>query len=109
MSAPGKTLRTFPIGLNMKAKPFNDVKVRRALSLATDRKACLQTVLGGSGKVGAMVPESHVGGWDGVSALPYYKTDVAAAKKLLAEAGYPSGIELGDYIVVAANPLVVKS
>ena len=105
VSAPGKTSRTFPVWLNMKGKPFNDVKVRRALSLATDRKACLQTVLGGSGKVGAMVPESQVGGYDGVSPLPYYKTDVAAARKLLAEAGYPSGIDLGDYIVVAANAL----
>jgi len=108
VSAPGKTSRTFPVWLNLKVKPFNDVKVRRALSLATDRKACLQTVLGGSGKVGAMIPESHVGGYDGVSPLPYYKTDIAAAKKLLAEAGYPNGIDLGDYIVVAANPLDVQ-
>lgn len=108
VSAPGKTSRTFPVWIGMKTKPFNDVKVRRALSLATDRKACLQTVLGGSGKVGAMVPESHVGGYDGVGAMPYYKTDIAAAKKLLAEAGYPSGIDLGDYIVVAANALDVQ-
>ncbi len=108
VSAPGKTSRTFPVWMNMKSKPFSDVKVRRALSLATDRKACLQTVLGGSGKVGAMVPESQVGGYDGVGPMPYYKTDVAAAKKLLAEAGYANGIDLGDYIVVAANALDVQ-
>lgn len=107
VSAPGKTTRTFPVWMNLKAKPLNDVRVRRALSLATDRKACLETVLGGSGKVGAMVPESHVGGYDGVSEMPFYKTDIAAAKKLLAEAGYPGGIDLGDYICVAANPLDV--
>ena len=57
VSAPGKTTRTFPVWLNMKAPPLDDVRVRRALSLATDRKACLETVLGGSGKVAAMVPE----------------------------------------------------
>lgn len=108
VSAPGKTSRTFPVWMGIKSKPFNDVRVRRALSLATDRRACLQTVLGGSGKVGAMVPESQVGGYDGTSAMPYYKTDVAAAKKLLAEAGYPGGIDLGDYIVVAANALDVQ-
>lgn len=107
VSAPGQTSRTFPIWLNMKAKPLNDVKVRRALSLATDRKACLDTVLGGSGKVGAMIPESQVGGYDGEGELPYYKHDPAAAKALLAEAGYPNGLDLGDYIVVAANPLDV--
>lgn len=107
VSAPGQTSRTFPIWLNMKAKPLNDVKVRRALSLATDRKACLDTVLGGSGKIGAMIPESQVGGYDGTGELPYYKHDPAAAKALLAEAGYPNGIDLGDYIIVAANPLDV--
>jgi len=109
VSAPGKTSRTFPVWFNIKAKPLSDVRVRRALSLATDRKACLQTVLGaGAGKVGAMVPESQVGGYDGVGPMPYYKTDVAAAKKLLTEAGYTSGIDLGDYIVVAANALDVQ-
>ncbi|MEO8545877.1 MAG: ABC transporter substrate-binding protein [Burkholderiaceae bacterium] len=108
VSAPGKTSRTFPVWMNVKTKPFSDVRVRRALSLASDRKACLQTVLGGSGKVGAMVPESQVGGYDGVSPMPYYKHDVAAAKKLLAEAGFPNGIDLGDYIVVAANALDVQ-
>ena len=109
VSAPGKTSRTFPVWFNIKAKPLSDVRVRRALSLATDRKACLQTVLGsGAGKVGAMVPESQVGGYDGVSPLPYYKHDLAGAKKLLAEAGYPSGLDLGDYIVVAANALDVQ-
>jgi len=107
VSAPGKTTRTFPVWLNLKAPPLNDVRVRRALSLATDRKACLETVLGGSGKVAAMIPESHVGGYDGVSEMPYYKHDVAAAKKLLAEAGHGGGLDLGDYIVVAANPLDV--
>ncbi len=108
VNAPGKTTRTFPVWMNMKAKPLSDVNVRRALSLATDRKACLDTVLGGSGKVAAMVPESHVGGYDGVGEMPYYKTDIAQAKKLLADGGYPNGIDLGEYIVVAANPLDVS-
>jgi peptide/nickel transport system substrate-binding protein len=108
VSAPGKTTRTFPVWMNMKAAPLNDVRVRRALSLATDRAACLQTVLGGSGKVAAMVPESHVGGYDGAGEMPYYKTDIAAAKRLLAEAGHANGIDLGDYLVVAANPLDVS-
>jgi peptide/nickel transport system substrate-binding protein len=107
VSAPGKTTRTFPVWMNLKSGPTADVRVRRALSLATDRKACLETVLGGSGKVAAMVPESHVGGYDGVGEMPYYKTDAAAAKKLLTEAGHPNGVDLGEYIVVAANPLDV--
>ena len=43
VSAPGQTSRTFPVWLNMKATPLNDVRVRRALSLATDRKALRST------------------------------------------------------------------
>jgi peptide/nickel transport system substrate-binding protein len=101
VSAPGKTTRTFPVWMNLKAPPLND-------SLATDRAACLQTVLGGSGKVAAMVPESHIGGYDGVSEMPFYKHDVAGARRLLAEAGHPNGIDLGDYFCVAANPLDVS-
>lgn len=107
ISAPGQTSRTFPVWFNMKVAPLNDVRVRRAMSLATDRAACVAAVLGGSGKVGATLPESYVGGYDGVSEMPYYKHDPAAAKALLAEAGFPDGIDLGDYIVVAANPLDV--
>ena len=109
VSAPGQTSRTFPVWLNLKAEPLNDVRVRQALSLATDREAVLQTVLGGAGKVGAMLPESQIGGYDGVSGLPNYGHDVEAAKALLAEAGYPDGIDLGDYIVVAANELDVAA
>lgn len=108
VSAPGQTTRTFPVWLNMKAAPLNDLRVRRALSLATNRQAALETVLGGSGKVAAMVPESHVGGFSGTGDMPYYRTDAAAARKLLADAGYPNGIDLGEYIVVAANPLDVS-
>jgi peptide/nickel transport system substrate-binding protein len=106
-SAPGQTSRTFPVWMNLKTAPLNDVRVRQALSLATDREACLQTVLGGSGKIGAMLPESQVGGYDGVSELPFYKYDPEGAKKLLAEAGFANGIDLGEYIVVAANALDV--
>ena len=107
VSAPGQTSRTFPVWMNMKAKPLDDVRVRRALSLATDRRACLETVLGGAGKVAAMIPESQVGGYDGSGEMPFTKHDPAAARRLLAEVGHPNGIDLGTYIVVAANPLDV--
>lgn len=108
-SVPGKTSRTFPVWLGMKVKPLNDVRVRQALSLATDRAACVETVLlAGSGKVGAMIPESHIGGYDGTGEMPNYQHDVSGAKKLLADAGYPDGIDLGDYYVLAVNSLDVQ-
>lgn len=107
VSAPGQTSRTFPVWLNVKTAPFNDVRVRRALSLATDRNACVQTVLGGSGKVGAVIPESQVGGFNGEGDMPYYEHNPETARQLLAEAGFPNGIDIGEYLLVAANPLDV--
>lgn len=107
VSAPGQTSRVFPVYFNLKEGPLTDVRVRRAISLATDRAEALATVLGGSGKVGAIIPESQIGGYDGESELPYYTPNIDEAKKLLAEAGYADGIDLGEFIVVAANDLDV--
>jgi peptide/nickel transport system substrate-binding protein len=71
-------------------KPFDDKRVRQALRLATDTEATLQASHGGLGKPG---DHHHVS-----PAHPDYvpgsvKRDVAKAKALLAEAGYPNGID----------------
>ena len=72
--------------------PLRDARVRRALSLMIDRKLIVERLLDGSGEpAGQMVPQG-IGGFD--PALPAPKQDVAAAKKLLAEAGYPNGFGL---------------
>ena len=108
VSVPGETTRAFPVWFSTGNAALKDVNVRRALSLATDRTACLQTVLKGSAKISAAIPESKTGGWDGKGDMPYYKHDIAEAKKLLAGAGFEDGIDLGDYQVVAANALDVQ-
>ena len=75
------------------AEPLADVRVRRALNHAIDREAIAQVVGAGHGApIGQMaVPgdDSHVPALD--DAYPY---DLAKAKTLLAEAGYPDGFEL---------------
>lgn len=77
------------------SKALKDPKVRKALTLAVDRKAIVDNVTkGGQTPAGAMVPggikEPNGQEFRNVS---YYKPegDVAEAKKLLAEAGYPEG------------------
>jgi peptide/nickel transport system substrate-binding protein len=110
ISAPGQYTRTLPVWLKNNEAPFDDLRVRQALSLATDRKTTADVVLAGTGKVTGAIPMSMIGGYTGDgSDLPNYKYDVEKAKKLLTAAGYPDGIDLGDYKVVAANPLDVQA
>jgi glutathione transport system substrate-binding protein len=45
----GKSLAVFWVALNVKSKPLNDVRVRRALNYATDREALIRSQLRGYG------------------------------------------------------------
>lgn len=86
---------------NTKRKPFDDVRVRRAVSLAIDRKAVIKGALEGFGTVTGPMPPAPVTAWglsdQDLQKLPGYGPDPAEnlkeAKKLLAEAGYPNGFE----------------
>ena len=72
------------------ANPFKDRRVRRALYQAIDAEAIKRATMRGLAvPTGAMIAP-QVSGWseDGAKRLPY---DPAAARRLLAEAGYPDG------------------
>ncbi|MEZ5843793.1 MAG: ABC transporter substrate-binding protein [Hyphomicrobiaceae bacterium] len=75
--------------------PFNDVRVRKALRLAADRKQMLDLVLGGGGVISCDNPvapkDQYRANWD-------CPQDIAAAKKLLAEAGHPNGITVEIHV-----------
>ncbi|AEF56396.1 ABC transporter substrate-binding protein [Marinomonas posidonica] len=76
-------------GMNNARKPFNDVRVRQALMMATDRQAIIDATNAGLGTpIGSHFSPSDAGYEDLTTALPY---DPAKAKQLLAEAGYPNG------------------
>ena len=74
------------------SKIFKDHRVREALSLTLDREAMIELVAEGYGTPGNDSPIN--------SAYRYYaeakqkKPDIKRAKQLLAEAGYPNGIDL---------------
>jgi len=72
--------------------PFNDNRVRMALKLAVDTAKVLQVTLGDTGEV---AEHHHVGPMHPEYAhLPHFKSDPARAKALLAEAGFPNGLDL---------------
>jgi peptide/nickel transport system substrate-binding protein len=76
---------------NVKGKnPFADLRVRKAMHIAIDREAIKRAVMRGQAVPAAIIAPPFVNGYDkALDTLP--KVDVDAAKKLLAEAGYPSG------------------
>ena len=80
---------------NIKGKnPFKDVRVRRALYQAIDMGAIRDRIMGGTSRNAGEMVAPGINGYDQAldSRLP---VDIEGAKKLLAEAGYPSGFEVG--------------
>jgi peptide/nickel transport system substrate-binding protein len=89
---------------NINKKPFDDVRVRRAMHLGVDRDAMVQTVTFGEGTFLApiLTPEQTLGGMglsqEDLRKMPGWRQpkeqDLTEAKRLLAEAGYPNGFKL---------------
>ncbi len=85
------TAETAVLRVKVTEKPFSDPRVRKAMRLAVDSKAIVQVALRGVGLPGEHhhVAPAH----PDYAKLKPMTRDVAAAKKLLAEAGYPNGID----------------
>src|SRR5215470_8238014 len=89
------SITPFGLALAQDRPPFDDVRVRRALSMAIDRQKQVDTVYEGHGILTAGVPwiyyqdatptAKDLGRW--------WQYNPAEAKKLLAEAGHPNGFE----------------
>ncbi len=79
------------IRMNPKFKPFDDVRVRRALNYAIDKNAIKNGVFEGTGTIAKSVVPPIVDGYTDQFYTYDYNTDMA--KKLLAEAGYADGFE----------------
>jgi len=86
--------------LNSRKPPFNDVRVRRAVALATDKKEVgLGVWRGFAQPVNQWMPPGTA--W--FFAVPDRKVDVEQAKKLLAEAGLARGTKLTHTVGQTAN------
>jgi oligopeptide transport system substrate-binding protein len=76
------------INFNTTKPPFQDPRVRRALALAVDRAAICQTVFSGARQPAESVTPPGCGGYDPPAGQ---RRDPAAARALLAAAGFPGG------------------
>jgi peptide/nickel transport system substrate-binding protein len=99
--------------------PFSDVRVRQAMSMAVDRQGIISATLEGVGVLTPAVP-AGLREWSipmdqlGEGAR-YFRYDREAAKKMLAEAGYPKGFSTtmdfttyGSTLLVDSVQLVIK-
>ncbi len=92
-------------------KPFNDVRVRRAISMGIDRQTLTDTLYGGY--YAMSMGTSWAWFMENAPQLkdfgPYYQYNPTEAKKLLAEAGYPNGItveQIDWYLRVPADSII---
>ncbi|MBI2906632.1 MAG: ABC transporter substrate-binding protein [Chloroflexi bacterium] len=84
--------------LNVRMKPWNDVRVRQAMNLALDRQSLIDVALEGRGVIGGLLFPGGL--WDRpreeLLQKPGYRrpteSDIARAKGMLGEAGFPTGL-----------------
>jgi ABC-type transport system substrate-binding protein len=80
--------------------PFNDVRVRQAVSMALQRDNTISTLFNGRGGWNNFIPWGLADWWldpqsaDQGDGTKYFKYDPASAKQLLAAAGYPNGLQV---------------
>lgn len=81
-------LGTYYYRLNLTRPPFDDARVRRAFSMALDREEIAHKVTRGGEQPAYFYTPPDSGGYTCGHRVPF---DPAAARDLLAEAGYPAG------------------
>jgi dipeptide transport system substrate-binding protein len=90
------------LAYNTTKKPFTDVRVRKAINMAMNKKAIVQAVFLGTG-IPAINPIPPTM-WSYNKSIKDDPYDPAAAKKLLAEAGYPNGFDTDLWAMPVQRP-----
>ncbi|MBK7332986.1 MAG: ABC transporter substrate-binding protein [Betaproteobacteria bacterium] len=90
------------LAYNTTKKPFDDVRVRKAVNMAIDKQAIIKAVYLSAGVAATNpIPPSM---WSYNKAIKDDPYDPAAAKKLLAEAGYPNGFSTDLWAMPVQRP-----
>jgi peptide/nickel transport system substrate-binding protein len=87
-----QSAQTMVMRMQVDHKPFDDIRVRRAVMLSANNRQMLDLACRGHGVIGE---DHHVAPFHpDYAPLPPVARDVAQAKALLSEAGYPGGIDI---------------
>ena len=90
------------LAYNTTKKPFDDVRVRKAVNMAMDKKAIVSAVYLSTGVPATNpIPPTE---WSYNKSIKDDAYDPAAAKKLLAEAGYPNGFTTDLWAMPVQRP-----
>ena len=93
--------------LNSRVAPFDNIKVRQAIALAINRDDIRKVAYLGTGEPGLTeVPTGSV--WYDATGIFGAKTDIAAARQLLADAGFPNGLSV-EYLGLSQYPELLKT
>jgi oligopeptide transport system substrate-binding protein len=88
------------IRFNVKSHPFDDVRVRKALALALDKQDIVDKIIRTGEPVAATLVPPGNAAYVPPAGLPH---DLAQARRLLAEAGYPGGRNFPDVTFLYAG------
>lgn len=91
------------LGVNFSVKPFDKLEVRKAVAMAIDKQAIVSAIYAGEAKAASQFLVPGMLGYD-ESVTEFYKYDVAAAKKLLADAGFPNGFTTELWYMPVSRP-----
>ncbi|HSK34477.1 MAG TPA: ABC transporter substrate-binding protein, partial [Propionicimonas sp.] len=81
-----------PFTMRVDRPPFDDNRVRQAFRLAVDRPGMIEQVLSGNGRVANDLYAPYDPGF--AAELPQRTQDLQRARRLLAEAGHPDGLDV---------------
>ena len=90
------------LAYNTTKKPFDDVRVRKAFNMAMNKQAIIDAVYLSTGVAATNpIPPTM---WSYNKSIKDYPYNPEAAKKLLAEAGYPNGLETDLWAMPVQRP-----
>jgi dipeptide transport system substrate-binding protein len=100
LSQPG--LNIGYLAMNTQKKPFDDLRVRRAINMAIDKKAIIEAVYQGAGQPAKnLIPPTM---WSYNNSVEDFNYDPAEAKNLLTAAGYPNGFDTDLWAMPVQRP-----